>query len=112
MVKFKKTFVLLKPINFGNDIFNEDGDFDTDCVTECLKDGEYVHWDDQTGEKDNRLPFRLLINDKYFIEFKVERGECIEATWDHRIWRAKYQTLNLYQRTKTYLMLKRNQSQL
>jgi len=92
--KVKKPKVPQLPYNhignadFGNDIFDDDGNLDLDCVQDYLQDGDYCQWDDRTGEKDNKKPFRLLINNKYLIEFIVEQGECIEATWDSRIWRA------------------------
>ena len=68
--------------------FDESINEDFEKIEDFLRDGDFVHWDDDSGDKDNKKPFRLLINDKWLIEFKVVRGECIEATWDHRIWRA------------------------
>jgi hypothetical protein len=74
--------------DFGNDIFDDDGNIDFGCIEDCLYDCDYLRWSDSTGEKDNSKPFRLLINNKYLIEFIVKRGDCVEATWDSRIWDA------------------------
>jgi len=84
--KPKPLFVELGNVDFGNFIFDEDGEFNLECVAQCLDDEEYISWDDRTGEKDNKLPFRILINNKYLVQFEVGQGECIEATWEHRIW--------------------------
>ena len=81
-------YVDLGKEDFENDIFDDDGILDLSLIEDCLRDAEYVHWRDNTGEKDNKKPFRLLINDKYLIEFKVTRGYCVESTWDSRIWHA------------------------
>ena len=41
------------------------------------------------------MPFRLLVNEKFLIEFEVCRGSCIEATWDSRIWEADITSIKL-----------------
>lgn len=84
----KLTFYDVGTADFENDIYGEDGEIDLDCVRECLEDSDYCTWNDESGDKDNAKPFRLLINDKYLVQFGVERGYCVESTWDHRIWHA------------------------
>lgn len=80
-------YKLLKPDDeFFDDILNSKKELDLKKVKEILNDGDYCSWDDETGDKDNAKPFRLLIRDKYLIEWEVGRGECIEATWDCTIW--------------------------
>jgi len=98
-VKEKKIVLPYKDLGKDNesfeDILNDTGELDLELVQEILEDGDYCDWDDETGHKDNAKPFRLLINNKYLIEWEVERGECIEATWDHRIWGADCVRLKL-----------------
>ena len=91
----KNKIVELADIDFGNDIFNEENEFDLDCVIECLKDAEYISWNNETGVYDNKYPFRTLINNKYLVQFEVEIGECIEATWKDTIWSAECSKIEL-----------------
>ena len=88
-------YVELGDADFGNDIFDDDGELDFDMISDVLKDSDYISWSDRTGEKDNAKPFRILINNKYLIEYEVGRGDCIEATWDHRIWEAVCMNMKL-----------------
>ena len=69
-----------------SEIFTDDNQLDDYCMLEdILKDAEYTKWpDDDGGEEDK--PTRLWINNKYLIEFTVGSGECIESSWDCRIW--------------------------
>lgn len=91
----KPKFVDLGEDDFESDIYDEDGELNLDFIKDCLMDAEYAQWDDKTGEKDNAKPFRLLVNKKFLIEFEVTRGDCIEATWDSRIWRAEIDSIKL-----------------
>ena len=53
--------------DFENDIFDEHGNFCLDTVRDLIEDSDYCNWDDEDGESDNELPFRLLINNKYLV---------------------------------------------
>jgi hypothetical protein len=93
----KPKFEDLGEDDFEDDIYDEDGKINLELVKECLEDSDYIQWNDKTGEKDNKKPFRLLINKKFLIEFEVSQGICIEATWEHRIWDAEISSIKLVQ---------------
>jgi hypothetical protein len=106
--KPKLPYVELENADFGNDIFNDDGDFDLDYVSDALRASDYISWSDKTGEKDNERPFRILINNKYLVEFEVGQGECVEATWDSRIWRGECLNIKLISNDETVKDVKRS----
>lgn len=91
----------IKPIKLDQDeletYFTKDknGYLDLELVKEWLEECDFCSWDDRTGEEDNAIPFRVLINNEWLFEFEVGQGECIEATWDHRIWGAEILNLKL-----------------
>ena len=71
------------------EMLDEEGNLDTDLVREWLQyETDYCTWNDETGEDDNEFPFRLLLAGKYLVEFEVEQGDCVEASWDGRCWTA------------------------
>lgn len=75
-----------------DEIYDENGALDLNLVEDYIKEVGIVSWDDETGEDDNEFPFRVKIktsSNEHLFQFSVERGECIEATWDHRIWGIK-----------------------
>jgi hypothetical protein len=76
-------------------IFTEDGELDdVDALEGLLREYEYIMWDSEDyGE--NKKPSRLWMNNKYWVEYRLASGECIEATWSHRIWRGKAIDLKL-----------------
>lgn len=81
-----------------NDIYDEHGNIDLGWVHKYICDLELdeVSWDDETGDIDNELPYRITINTNaksHIFEFLVKKGDCIEATWEHRIWDAKITNL-------------------
>lgn len=86
----KPEFTDLEEIECNDEeIYDENGALDLNLVEDAIKEFGIVSWDDETGEYDNSIPFRLIIktnSNKHIFQFNVERGECIEATWDHRIW--------------------------
>lgn len=86
----KPEFLNLEEIRCNNEeIYNENGSVNLSLVKDIIKEYGIVSWDDETGEEDNELPFLIKIktdSDEHTFKFSVKRGECIEATWEHRIW--------------------------
>lgn len=69
-----------------NEIFTEDDQLDDpELLEDILRDSDCLRWEERDYGVDDK-PTRLLINNRYLIEFTLGSGECIEATWSHTIW--------------------------
>lgn len=76
-------------------IFTEDDELDdVDGLNKLLREHGYVSWDSEDYGQDKK-PSRLWINNKYWVEFIVASGDCLEATWSHRIWEGEALDLTL-----------------
>jgi hypothetical protein len=78
-----------------NDIFTDDDELDdVNLLENILRDSDCLRWlERDCGQEDK--PTRLWVNNRYLIEFTLGSGECIEATWDHTIWRGEALDLKL-----------------